>query len=253
MSDWEYIDTVFLYDGTFFGFLTIVFDSYVENRIPIKIYAEKDYENNLIEKTYYVKTDDEKAGRVFNGIKKNISFDTLQITYNAFLSGKKDKELSILKYVLAGFNIGHSINNMLTCDYVMDTMKLKKNTWFEAHRLKGLVKFRCVKETLYYAPIHPDNDVIEIVGQHFVKRLPTQDFILHDKNRNKAFIFNQKESKIIELPSDFKLPEFSDEEKLYQSLWRTFFKTIAIEERTNPKLQRSFMPKKYWQDLIETQ
>ena len=67
---------------------------------------------------------------------------------------------------------------------------------------------------LYYAPIHPDNNVIETVGQHFVRRLPTQNFIIHDKNRNIAFTYNTKEYSIIDTPTDFSLPEFSDEEKL---------------------------------------
>lgn len=140
---------------------------------------------------------------------------------------------------------------MLTIDYVMDTVKMKKNTWFEGHRLKGLLKFRCVGDNLYYAPIHPDNNVIEILGQHFIRRLPSQNFIIHDKNRNIAFMYNTKEHSIIDVPTDFKVSEFSNEEKLYQSLWKAFFKTIAIKERTNKRLQLNYMPKKYWQDLVE--
>ena len=59
-----------------------------------------------------------------------------------------------------------------------------------------------------------------------------------------------KEYKII---NNFSLPSFtiSDEEKKYQALWSSFFKTIAIKERTNKRLQMQYMPKKYWQDLVE--
>lgn len=48
-----------------------------------------------------------------------------------------------------------------------------------------------------------------------------------------------------------KLPCISSSEVAYQELWKLFFNTIAIRERTNPKCQMQFMPKKYWQDLIE--
>jgi len=251
MPNWEYIDSVFLYDSTFYGLLTIVFDSYCANKIPVKICAEEEYEYNILDKICYIETDQAKAKRISEGIIKNISFDTLSTAHMAFLSGQKNKELTILKFLLAGFKLGPKINNMMTIDYVMDTMKLNRNTGFEAHRLKGLVKFRCINNNLYYAPIHPDNNVIEIVGEHFVRRLANQNFILHDKNRNIAFTYNTKEYSIIQVSADFHIPDYSEEEKLYQTLWKTFFKTIAIKERTNKRLQMQYMPKKYWQDLVE--
>jgi len=47
------------------------------------------------------------------------------------------------------------------------------------------------------------------------------------------------------------LPSTTSSEIAYQELWKLFFKTIAIRERTNSRCQMQFMPKKYWQDLIE--
>lgn len=81
-----------------------------------------------------------------------------------------------------------------------------------------------------------------------------QNLILHDKNRNLAFLYNAKNKKhyeIIEVPTDFQITHFSEEEKEFQSLWKTFFHTIAIKERKNARLQMQFMPKKYWIDLVE--
>ncbi|MFW6294603.1 MAG: DUF4130 domain-containing protein, partial [Halanaerobium sp.] len=34
-------------------------------------------------------------------------------------------------------------------------------------------------------------------------------------------------------------------------LWKSFFSAVSIKNRLNPKLQRQFMPKKYWKYLIE--
>ncbi len=121
----------------------------------------------------------------------------------------------------------------------------------EAHRLKGLARFMQIGDNLFYSSVHPDNNVIEILGKHFIRRYPTQNFILHDKNRNIAMLYNQKEYTIIDIPSNFKLPSISEEEKAFEHLWKTFFNTIAIKERTNKRLQMQYMPKKYWQDLTE--
>jgi len=45
--------------------------------------------------------------------------------------------------------------------------------------------------------------------------------------------------------------EYEKEELDIEDLWKTFFQTIAIEERKNERCQKSFMPKKYWKYMIE--
>ena len=45
----------------------------------------------------------------------------------------------------------------------------------------------------------------------------------------------------------------SEDEIYFQNLWKCFYNTISIKERKNPRLQMQYMPKKYWQDLIEKQ
>ena len=63
--------------------------------------------------------------------------------------------------------------------------------------------------------------------------------MLHDKNRN-----------IVDA-NNLILPSISGEEKYYQELWNCFYHTIGIKERKNSHLRMQFMPKKYWQDLVE--
>ena len=75
-------------------------------------------------------------------------------------------------------------------------------------------------------------------------------FIIHDQNRDLCFMYNSKEYRIIE-SNNIKLPSVSSDEIAYQELWKLFFNTISIRERTNLKCQMQFMPKKYWKDLIE--
>ena len=59
---------------------------------------------------------------------------------------------------------------------------------------------------------------------------------------------NNKNYKIIN-GTYINIPEFTENEKMYQELWKMFFKTISIKERKNPRCQMQFMPKKYWKDL----
>lgn len=141
---------------------------------------------------------------------------------------------------------------MLGVSYVMDVMKFRKRVFGEAHRLKGLTRFIEIGNNLYYASLHPDHKILEELGHFFMKRFPNQSFILHDQIHEIVFIYNQKEYQMVPISNlNFVPPTPTPQEKEYQRLWKCFFDTIAIKERTNPRLQMQYMPKKYWIDLIE--
>lgn len=250
MSNRKLINKTYLYDGTFDGFLTIVFNSYASKTLPQKIFSEANYSLNFLDETLMIETDFEKSKRVFTGIEKNIGYTALHNTYYAFLSNEKEKEMALLNYLWDGFDIGPKINNRLTIPYVFQVMAMKKRSLGECHRLKGLLRFQEIGTNLYYASIHPDNNILEPLGHHFIQRLPTQNFVIHDKTRNICLLYNGKEYQIIDA-TNIKIPAISSEEQKYQELWKLFFKTIAIAERKNPRCQMNYMPKKYWDDLIE--
>jgi len=254
MKEFNFTQTnsTYLYDGSFEGLLTIVFNCYILKTIPLNVIDTNKYISNILDTTEDIDTDYEKSERIFNGIVKNISYDVLYNSYYAFLSNETNKEINILKYILYGFLVGSQIDTMLAIDFVFKVNSFRKEMLSESHKLKGLLRFAKIDNNLFYASIHPNHNVIENLGHHFIKRLPTQNFIIHDKNRNIALLYNTKEYKIIDATS-LNIPQISKKEQLYQNLWKTFFETIAIKERTNPKLQRQFMPKKYWKDILETQ
>lgn len=252
---WNILENeVYIYDGTFDGLLTIAFNCYVSKSIPYKIESEEEYVPNMLDHTSFIATEELKSKRIWNGIYEKVSYQVLYDSYNAFLSCQKGKEINILKYILNSFLIGPNIVNMLSIDYVLSVAKLRKNVLGEAHRLKGLVRLSEVGNNIWYSSIHPDNNVIENVGKFLMSRFPTQNFILHDKNRNLAFLYNsqkQKTYEIIEVSNNLVIPDFSEEEQQFRNLWKTFFDTISIKERKNSRLQMQYMPKKYWKDLIE--
>lgn len=254
MFNWKLIKTIYLYDGTLNGLFTIAFDCYIFKSIPSNIIFEDNYISNFLDTAIYIKTDNEKSSRIWNGLYNNVSYDTLYNCYYAFLSCQKNKEINILKYILKAFIDGPKINTMLHIDYVLEVMKLRKNVLHESHRLKGLTRLSEINKNLFYASIHPDNNVIELLGHFFIKRFPLQNLILHDKNRNLLFLYNSQNPnnyEIISSPSNFNISNYSIEEIEFQNLWKTFFKNISIKERTNPRLQMQYMPKKYWQNLTE--
>lgn len=167
-----------------------------------------------------------------------------------FLSNVINKEIYIVQYLILGFQIGNKLDHLLTNDIVLKLEKTSKRVFGEFHRLCGLVRFMKLPNGMFYAKIHPDNNILELLGHHFIKRLPNENLIIHDKVRNIALLYNKKDYIIIEA-DNLKITSLPEEELCYQSLWKTFYKSIGIKERKNSKLRMQFMPKKYWQDLVE--
>ena len=114
MSNWKLINKTYLYDGTFSGFLTIVFDSYSMKTLPQKINKKDSYLTNFLDKTIEIETNSHKAQMVLDGIEKMVGYPSLYNSYYAFLSNEKEKELIILKYLCDAFDMGPKINNNLT-------------------------------------------------------------------------------------------------------------------------------------------
>lgn len=249
MFKWQSIDTCYIYDGSFDGLLTIVFDSYLSKTIPSRI-VSSEFEMDLFCNYQTIQTNEEKAKRIYQGIVKNISYHCLSTAYHVFLSNLPNKEFDIVNFLLLGFEIGNKIDHFLTNDLVLRMEKTRKRVFGEYHRLCGLLRFIKLKNGMFYAKIHPDNHVLELLGHHFIARLPNENFIIHDPTRELALLYNTKEYTIIEA-KNLQVTLLSEEEQYYQDLWNCFYHAIGIKERKNAKLRMQFMPKKYWQDLIE--
>ena len=157
MINWKILNNeVYLYDGTFNGLLSVAFYCYVNKVIPYKIVNEVNYIPNLLENTKTIPTNEISSERIFNGMYRIAGKEAMYDCYNAFLSGNSDKELPILKYILNSFEIGPNICNMLSLDYVLEVVKLRKNVLMEAHRFDGLVRLQEIGNNLWYASVHPE-------------------------------------------------------------------------------------------------
>ena len=65
-------DGVFVYDRTWDGLLTAVFDAFYRHQFPVAIIGEKDTPP-LFAVVHRVITDEEKAGRVFRALQRKLS------------------------------------------------------------------------------------------------------------------------------------------------------------------------------------
>lgn len=236
---------IIVYDGTFEGFLTVIFTQYKEI-FKIKIESEKDQISFLDQK--YIKTNFEKAKRVEDSIKKNISKEFYYDIKIAFKSDYKNKDTIIARLIKLSFLKGEKIIKS-TNKYAVTFNKMVKNYSREAHAFMGLLRFKEIQEGFLFAKYESHNDILEDLSRHFLQRMPKEKFVIYDKNKNKAFVSIYGNFEVVEI-LNLDIKE-SKKEEFFQNLWIGFYDAIAIKERKNKKLMIENMPKKYWKYLPE--
>jgi len=238
----------YIYNGSFDGFLSVVYACYYEE-IPESIETEESYTFNILYEDKLIKTDIIKSNKVSNAIQEKISEDTLIHVYQAFLSESLGIELKLFKYIQLGFRLGRKVNDFLTNEIVNEVQKYSRKVETEAHRFLGLVRFQQFKNILY-AAIEPTYNILELLGNHFKSRLTNEKWIIHDVKRKIGIVYEENEWILRDLLFE-KLESHDTEELFYQNLWKVFHKSVSIREKSNERLQMQHMPKKYWNNLIE--
>lgn len=237
----------YIYDGTFDGLMTVVFDAY---KIIEKINIKEDADQIEMFENIFVKTDIEKASRVKKGIASKFSKGLITEFLEIHSSDNPNKADTIARCIKGIYNYG--INFLTSADeWAVNFVGILKNFRNEVHDYKGLLRFREIQEDFLLAEITPHNDILMFLTPHFLSRMPNEKFIIYDVNRKKAAfcICGKCELMIVESLT----AKNSDREEFFKAAWMKFYETVGIDERRNKKLMISNMPKKYWKYLPEKQ
>ncbi|MCL1787687.1 MAG: TIGR03915 family putative DNA repair protein [Defluviitaleaceae bacterium] len=243
-------EVVAVFDGTFDGFLCVVYAYYYCKITPIVIQRQDQVQLTLDSELYQVDTDQDQAGQVLKGLHQKVSEEAAHYVYHAFLSGEEDKYMTIFSYILRGFTLGHMVDSHLQEDCVRGVHKLAKHVGREAHLLTGFCRFAETDNGVYYCAITPKNDVLAILANHFSQRFMNQAWVIHDKSRNQAAIYDGDAFVITKVPRNATVT-YAEGEKETQELWTAFFKALAIEARKNSKLQRQLLPLYFRKNMTE--
>ncbi|AGF58413.1 putative DNA metabolism protein [Clostridium saccharoperbutylacetonicum] len=243
---------IYVYDNTFEGLLTAIYEAFYEKNPLAAFYAQNELDAPLLlGENITILTNHEKFKKVKNAIINKLDFLAFKKLYMVFLSNEKEKGVIIYKYLKTAFKLGPEVHNFLNINEIRIVDNISKQISYETHRFEGFIRFNYIDEKFLYSSIEPDNDILELLGDHFQNRFPKEYFIIHDILRDKALIYNTFFYEIIEMTNDTyeKLKSHSDD---YTKLWKAYFKSTTIEERKNLRLQSRMMPKRYWKHILET-
>lgn len=251
---------VFRYDKTFEGLLTAVFDAYNRKTFPDKLLGNDEIEPLFVDECFTVITQEEKSSRVFHSLKKKMMSVTFNMLSYVWLSEVEKSDELLFRYIRKTFDSKESIELNFADDDVLQLRNLAKKVNTEKHRLIEFVRFQKAADDIFFAPVSPDHNCLPLVISHFTDRFADQKWIIYDTKRNYGYFYDLKTVTEMTLDSTHLFPEgkldeelMAKDEKLFQELWKGYFKSMTIKERINPKLQRQLLPKRYWKYLTEKQ
>lgn len=240
------------YDGSYAGLLSVLRRIFEWRETPAAIRACEPAQEDLFAAPVFVATDAQQADKLLAAIREHLSPETSAFVLHAFFSEADGVEMAIYRYLAHGWKVRRRLDDDLACPAVAEVQRLALRVRREAHRLKGLTRFRETADGLLYAELEPDYFVLPLLAPHFAERLGAERWLIHDLRRDKGVLYQDGRWVLADLRLD-EPPQFSAEEAQWQALWRTFFQHIAIGERANPRQQKSCMPMKYWKYLVEMQ
>ena len=246
------------------GILSGVYNAYADRHARREIHLTVHEPENLSLFTQYIPvvTDSEKASKVARTLKERFGQDFYETIYQAAMSGDvpgkstMDKADAIYETIALALASGDGTKTLLSLGEpcVYRVFELCRATGREAMHLLGFVRFQELENGILFSKVHPNHHVLPILGEHFSDRLPEENFLIYDENRRLALLHPARERFFLAEADSLDLAateRFSADEAQFQKLWITFFHSITIDARKNPKLQSQMIPKRFQRDAVE--
>lgn len=248
--------TTLIYDGSFEGLLTAVFEVYDRRLLYVNLQKGEWQSKALFDEVIAVVTDTDKANRVLKGLRQKLSAMGLQRLYAAHLAEIDGEHNMLLGYIRYVFDAGHNIEEDYGNKYVMRISEIVRMVRRERHRMEAFIRFQKLRDETFYAAIEPDFNVLPLLIKHFKDRYADQRWIIYDIRRKYGVHYDLHDTQYIslnfsEVSAANVVSAYTEDEDLYQVLWKNYFKSVNIPARKNTKLHLMHIPKRYWKHLTE--
>ncbi|WP_109299645.1 TIGR03915 family putative DNA repair protein [Aquimarina sp. AU474] len=249
--------TILVYDGSFDGFLScifIVYDQKIKNPIIRKASQTNNQMFMIVE---HIVTEEHKAHRVWKGFKEKTNATQQRDFFKVFLSEIKGVENTLLNYMRHVFEKTHAPSTDFSNKNILKITQVAKMVQREKHRMEAFVRFQLTNDNVYVATVAPDFNVLPLISHHFKDRYADQKWLIYDTTRKYGLYYNLSSVEIITFENSNTISSkniekhYNGQERDFQKLWSTYYRSVNITSRKNTKLHLQHIPKRYWKYLIE--
>ncbi len=236
---------IYLYDGTWEAYLTLlykltfesedttlkgrVYNLRLSKKVPFPLFCEKiePSKSRVEELKEYIIKFGERA--------------LLKDLYYWYLCDKAELEIPLAR-CLRKLREDPKIFQRPHLVEAVKLQKAKKALFRERHRWLGFLRFYSPRDGVLFAYFEPENNVLPLIGNHFLRRFPRERIVIVDTLRGILFIGQRERLKLLFL-EDWEIdPKVLKDP--FVELWRTYFRKIAVPERINQERQKSRVPLK---------
>lgn len=191
-------ETTLIYDGSFNGFLTAVFDAFEQRLNVVDIQKNNQCQNQLFSGSQIVYTQVDKAKRVWNGIRDK-NHNAIANVYFAFLGEAQGVEHMLYTYIQKlmcaqkGEAPEHSGGGAMFID------QLARKVGREKHRMEALTHFQSSKDSISFALIDPDFDVLPLISKYFRDHYRNQAWLIYDTKRGYGIFYDMEQVRMVSL------------------------------------------------------
>lgn len=244
--------TIFTCTADLTSILTCVYEAW-NSRLGyrnVRLMTEPVGELELFCDYCHVEPDEKKAASVTRSVQQKIGTAAWQIVYLCAMAAAKDAPDIIYRFLLYGFSYGKDTIHMLQEPAVFRAFELSRQVSNESHALREFIRFSSIDSdvSILISHISPRSNVLTLLAPHFSDRLPSENWMILDDNRQLALIHPADQSFYLTSVSSEEFQRLLTTEKQndpYQELWKGFFTSIAIKERSNSTCQRTHLPLHY--------
>lgn len=236
---------IYCYDGTKEGFFTAFLIAFRDKDAEL---VSDSFQLSIGAEAEYVKTDPEKAKKVKE---RFLSFDKkcLKDLDRMLRSGDAGKDMTAFSYFRFLAKEKRPVFEMLGEDAVRRAEECIRRVNTELHRMHGFLRFFETESGALYFAFSPDNDIVDLLIPHFRERLSGYPFVIHDIMRKKAAVWDTEHSFLA--PLDRADVVISADERDWQNLWKTYYRSVNIPSRERLRQMHAYLPVRYMKFMPE--
>lgn len=240
------------------GIFTGIYKAYSLKEDHSHLHIQIGEEENLRLFAEYIPTapDAGMAVKVSRTIQKELGEETYMSICRALASEDRQKGEAVYKTVVCGLQMknGRQVMGNLANSCVHKVFELSRGTNNEILHLMGFLRFQELENGILFSRIGPKNNIVTFLAPHFADRLPLVNFAIYDENRGIFAVHPASKAWYLVTDAEISreaMENYSKEELEYQELFTYFCHKIAIKERRNLNLQKSMLPLRFQEYMVE--
>jgi probable DNA metabolism protein len=241
---------VWEYDGSYYGFLTVVYHAFKKNSFPEMILTPETSVETLF-LSEWIDTNEKIAKKMYERLVQRIRKENVQFIVEGFYCSLKNKERCLLEAIYLALTSKDLLTNHLGHPAILALQKSIQALFSEVHLFTGFVRFEYIG-TLLYSQITPKHFSLPFLCPHFAQRYPNETLMIYDETHRLLAMIEQSHIRFIE-NTDPPAFQTHDSEQDIQQNWRTFLQAVTIDERKNERVQLSHLPKRFRGNMIDFQ